>query len=209
MVVVVVVAGAGLPLAIACVGENPDIDATPDGSIDGTVGSDGSPDGTSQGDAATDAGNLLLNGDFSAACAAWTNNESMSSPDPNNTRTPGSMSCRVCATVDAGVYNIFQTVAITSAPGERLTAEAYVREAPGNVSDTPMETQISNQDSNDALLEETYIPGAPPFGTEWKRIGGTLLVSDGGAKVTVAFGSSVAGSGTCFLIDDAVLRKGP
>jgi hypothetical protein len=192
-------------VALACVGENPDVEAphadasNPDAT--------GGPDAAA-GDAMTDApigGGLFSNADFELGCAAW--QDYYSSVTEDTVARSGSRSCRVCKGGTA-YYFIQQSVSRPLLPGERYFASAWVRTVDGTPAE-PVGAVMQTRDRASVTID--YAESARiSISGDWSRVTGLLSIgSDAGEVIDVRFGSSFATDPNCFLIDDASLEKLP
>jgi hypothetical protein len=157
-------------------------------------------------DASDDSGgNLLENAGFELGCGGWDLNGASAVAD-GLSRT-GTRSCLVCATADASVVEIDQTV--NAVPGAAYTAEAWLR-APDMDGAAPAAIFLGMgvEDATQMLIDPKEAPGPVLSKASWTFASTSLpRVQDGGVTLTFSILSRRAGS--CFLIDDAVLRRTP
>jgi hypothetical protein len=153
---------------------------------------------------AVDAGNLLANGDFELGCGGWLAKSASLAEDTEF--HSGSRSCRVCGTASGSVFELYQLVTRSIAPGQRYVADAYVRAPTGDAGTSSSLTatlRIIDPSGAAAVLQKSTSNGPTPSAS-WQRISTLIDVNvDGGAKIELAFDTTL--SEGCFLIDDARL----
>ena len=166
---------------------------------------DGAADAPPPLDASFDAPNLLANGDFALGCTGWAGSNSSLTDDSTARSSP--QSCRVCASATSR-FSIMQNVVRPVLPGETYVVEAYVH-APADASAPADPLQVYLYAFAGPTYEQSLSTGVIP-GATWQKVGGLLVVGDGGTTLEVAFASTDpgdAGSRNCFLVDDARLYR--
>jgi hypothetical protein len=155
------------------------------------------------GDAGSDAGveSLLRNGDFEQGCSIWQEYESEIS-----TEVPGRSggACRVCVT-NSAYYYIRQRIDGPFEIGQQYVASAWIRET--ELPNHPVGIVLEVTNTSDVTVD--YADGAERALTnEWKEVTTQLeLTSPSGVTMFMRVGASFAAGESCFLIDDATLRR--
>lgn len=169
-----------------------------------TVNAPASEDATADTDAASPAaGELLANSGFELGCTGWGTAEA--NAEDSTTARSGTRSCRVCGTSDA--YFFFQEIAGPFEPGAQYAAEAWLRADPGEAGVAPdprSRLECFDEGNNQIFATESSALG---LDATWKRTSTLITVKPG--THTLSFSLWSHGAGTCFLIDDASVRRLP
>lgn len=167
-----------------------------------TVGAPPSEDAAADTDAGSPtAGELLANPGFELGCTGWGTAEA-NAEDSTIART-GAGSCRVCGKSDA--YFFFHELAGPFEPGAQYIAEAWLRADPGEAGVAPdpkSRLECFDEANNQILATES---AALALDATWKRTSVLITVKPG--THTLGFTLWSHGNGTCFLIDDASVRR--
>jgi hypothetical protein len=157
-------------------------------------------------DADVDAGkNLYPLGTFEIEDCGGTGYNSKMTDDP--TAHSGTHACRVCSNGAApNPYSFDQTINDPPVAGARYYAEVWVHAAPGApVPTSGVEVNLRTYD-NPFVQREEKGSGENPLGSTWLKLSVELGVT-GPADHLDVFVNAEVEDGTCFLIDDIIVRR--
>jgi hypothetical protein len=119
----------------------------------------------------------------------------------------GTKSCKACITV-GGTSVLENSAQVTFAAGDTFIAEAWLRNASGGVE--PTSTSLHVQlDSAGGVLFAGPETAAPPLSGTFVQVQAQAIAPDAGDGASFRLRIMSGATGSCFLIDDAVLRRGP
>ena len=186
----------------ACVGDEPE--TIPPAGSSGTTGTtDGGPS-TEAGSGAV--GDAVTSDGFEDGCGRWHSSSSNLTKDA--TARSGPSSCRVCFSGAEASFDVALRHEVVLDPGSRYTATIWIRTAPDKPPGGSMLIGLRSEDAALSTIEEGASQG-PPLTDTWQEATATLDVSKpGGSRLLLLVASqSVPDPGSCFLIDDAEIRR--
>jgi len=113
-----------------------------------------------------------------------------------------------CAPSSTSSFSIVQFVMRPVLPGEKYVVEAYVHAAAG--ANTPADALQVFMYAFEGLPISSPSPPGQSRGARGKKVGGLLVVGDGGKTLRLPSRTPTpgdAGSRNCFLVDDARLYR--
>ena len=182
------------------------------GATDGFATADGFAG--ADGVAATDstapdaAANLFPLGDFEVGGCSGESYYSVLSPD--STAHLGSKSCRVCSDgVSPDVFSFDSDVdGVTPPLSARYSAEAWVRSADdAGAPAGGVELTLRTYTDAPVTIRDNALTARAPLTSAWQRLVIPLDITQSGmTKLTIVVDGAYE-TGTCFLVDDIVVRR--
>ena len=156
----------------------------------------GAPDATT-GPAACPG--LVTNGGFEEGLVAWYADDSVGSP--SGTARSGMFGILMCPADSGAEFSAEQVIPLAVEPGQRITASAWVRAAPGSAA--LVELSLKSHDDAGETVEERYSDRTAQPVDSWRQLAVELKVSVPAARLQIEIEGTASTGDDCFLIDDA------